>query len=59
MMHICIVTLLVMGVAIDEVDFVYDSGTTSGVAGINEKDILFDVEEEHVMLEGVGSAEPR
>jgi hypothetical protein len=43
-----------MGVADDEVDFVYDSGTTSGVAGVNEKDILFDVEEEHVMLEGVG-----
>jgi hypothetical protein len=44
----------VMGVASDEIDFVYDSGMTSGVAGINEKDILFDVEEEHVLLEGVG-----
>jgi hypothetical protein len=44
----------VMGVASDKIDFVYNSGTTSGVAGINEKDILFDVEEEHVLLEGVG-----
>jgi hypothetical protein len=44
----------VTGVADDEIDFVYDSGTTSGVAGINEKEILFDVEEEHVLLEGVG-----
>jgi hypothetical protein len=44
----------VMGVATDEVDFVYDSGTTSGVAGMKEKEILFDVEEEHVLLEGVG-----
>jgi hypothetical protein len=44
----------VMGIATDEIDFVYNSGTTSGVAGINEKDILFDVEEEHILLEGVG-----
>ena len=44
----------VMGVATDEVDFVYDSGTTNGVAGAMEKNILFDVEEEHIMLEGVG-----
>jgi hypothetical protein len=44
----------VMGVATDEVDFVYDSGTTSRVAGTKEKEILFDVEEEHVLLEGVG-----
>jgi hypothetical protein len=40
----------VMGVAADKVDFVYDSGTTSGVAGIIDKNILFDVEEEHVVL---------
>ncbi len=32
----------------------YDSGTTSGVAGANDKNILFDVQEEHVLLEGVG-----
>ncbi len=44
----------VMGVAADEVDFVYDSGTMSRIAGIKEKDILFDVKEEHVLLEGVG-----
>jgi hypothetical protein len=43
-----------MGVATDEVDFVYDSETTSGVAGMKEKEILFDVEEEHVLLQGVG-----
>ncbi len=42
----------IMGVATDEIDFVYDSGTTSGVPGVNETDILFNVEEEHILLEG-------
>ena len=45
---------MLCNVATDEVDFVYDSGTTNGVAGAMEKNILFDVEEEHIMLEGVG-----
>jgi hypothetical protein len=43
-----------MGVAADKIHFVYDSGTTSGVAGTTKKSILFDVEEEHVILKGAG-----
>ena len=42
-----------MGVKQDEIDFVYDSGTVSGVIGAKEKSILCNVEAEDVLLETV------
>jgi hypothetical protein len=44
----------IMGVAMNEIEFLYDSGTTSEVDGVNEKDILFNVEEKHILVGGVG-----
>jgi hypothetical protein len=42
-----------MGVGIDEVDFIYDTGTVSGVMGEKEKEILKSVEDEDVLIETV------
>ena len=42
-----------MGVSYDEIDFVYDTGTVSGVMGPKEKNILFNVEHEDVLIETV------
>lgn len=44
----------VMGVKANEVDFVYDSGTVNGVTGEQYRNILLDVVEEPVLLEGIG-----
>jgi hypothetical protein len=45
---------LVIGVKPNEVDFVYDSGTHHGVVSERDKDILHEVVEDPVLLEGVG-----
>jgi hypothetical protein len=37
----------------DEIDFIYDSGTVSGVIGAKEKSILCNVEAEDVLIEMV------
>jgi hypothetical protein len=42
-----------MGVANDEIDFIYDTGTVSGVMGPKERKILFNVENENVLIETV------
>ena len=42
-----------MGVGNDEVDFIYDTGTVSGVMGEKEKEILKSVEDEDVLIETV------
>jgi hypothetical protein len=42
-----------MGVGIDEVDFIYDTGTASGVMGEIEMEILKHVEDEDVFIETV------
>jgi hypothetical protein len=42
-----------MGVGNDEVDFIYDTGTVSGVMKEKEKEILKSVEDEDVLIETV------
>ena len=42
-----------MGVAYDEIDFIYDTGTVSGVLGTKECNILANVENEDVLIETV------
>ena len=42
-----------MGVSYNEIDFIYDTGTVSGVMGPKERKILFNVENEDVMIETV------
>ncbi len=42
-----------MGVANDEIDFIYDTGIISGVMGPKECKILFNVENEDVLIETV------
>ena len=40
-----------MGMAYDEIDFIYDTGTVSGVLGSKECSILTNVENEDVLIE--------
>ena len=42
-----------MGVSYNEIDFIYDTGTVSGVMGPKERKILFNVENEDVLIETV------
>ena len=42
-----------MGMAYDEIDFIYDTGTGSGVLGPKERSILANVENEDVLIETV------
>ena len=42
-----------MGAAYDEIDFIYDTGTVSGAMGPKECEILFNVENEDVLIETV------
>jgi hypothetical protein len=46
-----------MGVKHDEIDFIYDLGTVSGVIGAKEKSILCNVEAEDVLIETVTGEE--
>lgn len=42
-----------MGVAHDEIDVIYDTGTVSGVLGLKERKILFNIENEDVLIKTV------
>jgi hypothetical protein len=42
-----------MGVAHDEIDVIYDTGTVSGVLGLKECNILFNIENEDVLIKTV------
>lgn len=42
-----------MGVHLGQIDFIYDSGTVSGVMGEREMEILKNVKEEDVLIETV------
>ena len=42
-----------MGMAYDKIDFIYDTGTVSGVLGPKERSILANVENEDILIETV------
>ena len=46
--------VLIMGVKPNQVDFIYDTGTHHGVVGERDTHLMTEIEEDPVLLEGVG-----